>query len=292
MKVLLFLAVLSTACGWCEATNTYLISFHRPDAVVIVDEAGSVLWKAEEPLVHPQDCAVTATGDILCSEKTGVVALGLDQSVKWRYTVPEGAENPIAYPLGPDRFLIAVEGPTQLLEINSKGDILKTIQLSTSATEQAHGQIRGARKTKDGTYLVAFYREGAIREYNEKGEVVRDFGSGLKGAIGIARLGNGNTLLAKVDMIWEVDSDDHVVWDFVVSRDTTFGKAKLGGVAKLKNGNVMTKFYTSSKKVPTLIEIAPDKSIVREISVPGYVKAGHFQILTEDFKPSPDVVVR
>lgn len=291
MKFGLMIALWVSFCcgGW--GANTYLISFHKPAALLIADESGSVLWKAEEAIDHPQDCAVLGSGDILCSEKTGVVALGLDQSVKWRYKNPQGTENPVACPIGPDRFLVAVEGPTRLLEINSAGDVLKKIQLRTTASDQVHGQIRGARKTAEGTYLVSFYREGAYREYNASGDVVRDFGK-IPGAIGAIRLPNGNTMICNGESVQELDSSSRIVWEFNTARDAGFTKARPGGISKLKNGNVIIKFYVSGTKVPALLEVSDDKKIVRRISVPGYAKAGHFQVLDEDFKPSLDVISR
>lgn len=290
MKRVLFLAA-ALAVGFCfgEGTHTYLISFHKPAAVVIADESGKVLWQANEKIAHPQECSVTASGDILCSETTGAVAVGLDQQVKWRFKNPEGTENPVAYPIGPDRFLIAVEGPTQLREINSAGEVLKEIQLSTTA-KKVHGQIRGARKTSDGTYLVSFYGEGAYREYNDKGEVVRDFGA-IPKAIGAIRLPNGNTMICNGTKVQELDRADQVVWEF--DADAGLGaKALPGGIACLKNGNVLMKFYTASKKMPAIMEVSRDKKVVRKISVPGFARAGNFQVLDAAFKPAMDVLVR
>ncbi len=277
-------------CGLSVEAGTYLISFHKPNAVVIVDETGAVKWRAKPPLKHPQDCGVTAAGNILCSDYTGVVAIGLDNEVKWRAPIPAGTQNPVACPLTEDRFLIGVEGPTLLREINSRGEILKEVQLSTTYAK-VHGQFRVCRKTDAGTYLAPFTLEGAVREYNGKGEVVRDFGE-YKLVVGALRLPNGNTLISYFDGLVEVDPAGKTVWDFMTKRDSPLPFAAMVGCAKLKNGNVVAGFYSKNPDVPHLVEIAPDKSVVRSIKVEGQSSLGHFQVLTDDFKPSPDVLVR
>jgi hypothetical protein len=268
----------------------YLISFHRPDALVIVNEAGAVQWKAEPKLEHPQDIGVTADGHILCSDYTGAVCIGLDNQIKWRASIPEGTQNPVAFPLEKDRFLIGVEGPTLLREINSKGDILKEVQLNTSY-EKVHGQFRVCRKTAAGTYLIPFTLEGAVREFDAEGKLIRDFGA-YKLVVGTLRLQNGNTLISYYDGIVETDPNNKTVWDFMTKRDCTLPPAGVIGMAKLKNGNVVAGFYSKNPDVPHLIEISPDKKIVKTIRVEGYANAGHFQLLDDDYKPSTEVLVR
>ena len=289
MKTLLVLSIaLAVTC--VTHARTYLVSFHSPDALLIVDEAGEVLWKAEVDLPHPQDCAVTDSGEIVTSVYRGLVALGLDQQVQWRYEIPKGTENPLAYPLGNDRFLVGLEGPTQLREVNKEGEVLKEIQLNTTHPK-VHAQFRGCRKTSGGTYLVPFYMEGAVREYNGAGEVVRDFGK-FRRAMGALRLENGNTLISYFKGIVEIDPSGAKVWEFVPGRIAEFKGLQPAGLAQLKNGNIIAKFYHSKVNAPCLIEITPEKEIVTSLFVKGYRKIGHFQVLTDDFKPSPEVLLR
>ncbi len=268
----------------------YLISFHRPDALVIVNEYGKVQWKAEPKLKHPQDVGITSKGHILCSDYSGAVCIGFDNQIKWRASIPEGTQNPVAFPLEKDRFLVGVEGPTLLREINSKGDILKELQFNTSY-EKVHGQFRVCRKTEMGTYLIPFTLEGAVREYNVDGKLIRDFGA-YKLAVGALRLPNGNTLISFYDGIVEIDSNDKIVWEFITKRDCNFSFGNAIGMAKLKNGNVVTGFYSKNPEVPNLIEISPDKKIVKSINVKGYTNIGHFQILEDNYKPSSEVLIR
>lgn len=270
--------------------RTFLISFHKPDALLIVDDAGKPRWKAKPEIKHPQDCGVTAAGNLLCSDYTGVLAIGLDNTVKWRYRIPEGTQNPLAYPLEKDRFLVGVEGPTLLREINREGKILKEIQLTTTH-QKVHGQFRLSRKTAKGTYLVPFTLEGALREYDGNGKLVRDFGE-YKLVVGALRLPDGNTLISFIDGLVEVDPAGKTVWDFVTKRDAPFPHAPMVGMCKLKNGNVVAAFYTKNPETPALIEIAPDRTIVHSVKVAGHSNIGNFQLLTDDFKPSPEVLLR
>lgn len=289
MKTLLVLSI-ALAITCVAHARTFLVSFHSPDALLIVDEAGEVLWKAEAELPHPQDCTVTESGEIVTSVYRGLVSMGLDQQIHWRYEIPKGAENCLAYPLGNDQFLVGLEGPTQLREVNKDGEVLKEIQLSTTYPK-VHAQFRGCRKTSDGTYLVPFYMEGAVREYNAAGEVVRDLGK-FRRPVGALRLENGNTLISYFKGIVEIDPTGAKVWEFVPGRIAKFKGLQPAGLAQLKNGNIIGKFYHSKANAPCLIEITPEKEIVSSLVVKDYQRIGHFQVLTDDFKPSPEVLLR
>lgn len=289
MKFLIITLALLFSVPSVADNYRYLISFHKPDAVLIVDEAGQILWKAQNAPDHPQECSVIASGDILCSEYAGVVAIGLEQQEKWRFTNPPMTENPVAFEIGEDRYLIAVEGPTQLREISSSGKIHKEIQLSTSY-QPTHGQIRGARKTQAGTYLVSFYKEGALREYNDKGEVIRNFGE-IPRTLGAIRLPNGNTLINNGFSIQELDNEGKLVWEFNTRKDAQIN-ARPYDVAKLRNGNVVMRFYSKNPTIPTLMEVSHAKKVIRKITVPGYTNVGGFKVLDKNFKHSANVVAQ
>ena len=288
-RIGLLIVATSLSCLAAEKRRL-LVSFHKPSALVIVDEEGTVVWKAKPKIKHPKDCAVTADGNFLCSDYTGVLAIGVDNEVKWRYRIPQGTQNPVAFPTADDCFLIGIEGPTLLREINREGTVLNEVKLSTTHPK-VHGQFRMCRRTSDGTYLVPFTIEGALREYSQTGELVRDFGK-YRLVVGALRLPNGNTLISYCDGFVEVDRSGKTVWDFMTKRDSTLPFAPMVGIARLKNGNVLAAFYNKKAEIPALVEITPDKEVVYSLKVDGYTRVGHFQLLTDEFKPSPEVLVR
>jgi len=70
--------------------------------------------------------------------------------------------------------LVGGVGQCRLVEVDRQSREVRSIQLSTSVKEP-HAQFRMCHQTPQGTYLVLFTAEGALREYNAGGNVVRTF---------------------------------------------------------------------------------------------------------------------
>ena len=113
-------------------------------------------------------------GNILATYYQGVREVTRDKEVVWEYRTESPNEIPNCQPLPNGNVLIGIVGECRLIEVNREGEIVHQVQLSTTE-KTPHAQFRMCRKTQEGTYLVPFTAEGAVREYNRHGTIVREF---------------------------------------------------------------------------------------------------------------------
>ena len=95
------------------------------------------------------------------------------------------------------RTMLALSGPSEIVEIDPDGTVAVRIRLTVDAPHPHH-DTRLARKTAAGTYLVAHESDGMIREYDADGRVVWDyavplFGQPRAGSRGPAATGRRRT---------------------------------------------------------------------------------------------------
>ena len=100
----------------------------------------------------------------------------------------------------------------RIIEVDREGKIVKEVKPTAGCTK-THRQMRCARKTANGSFIVRQYGDGVVREYGPTGDIIREIPQ--KMAFGGIRLPNGNTLIATGDAhrIIEVDSENNVVWN-------------------------------------------------------------------------------
>ncbi|MEI6499783.1 MAG: LamG-like jellyroll fold domain-containing protein, partial [Armatimonadota bacterium] len=150
----------------------FLCAEHAHDRLVIMDAQGTIRWEYSVP--HPQDVWMLPNGNILTSYTHGVREVTRDKQIVWEYKTQAPNEIPNCQPLPDGNVLIGIVGECRLIEVNRRGQIVRQVQLSTPVKEP-HAQFRMCRKTPEGTYLVPFTAEGAVREYDAAGQVLRSF---------------------------------------------------------------------------------------------------------------------
>ena len=267
----------------------FLVSSHRPDSLSLVDGDGKILEQITA-VKHPQDAMMLADGRIFSSEIPGAKMFNSGGKLLWQYKVPEGCQNPVAQVLGEDRFLVGNEGPCQLREIDSKGETLKLIQLSSSF-EKNHGQFRFCRKTPGGTYLVPLTKEDSVKEFDAEGKVVRDFG-GFQLPVSAIRLKNGHTLIGWHHRVTEVDEKGRKIWEFDLEKEAGLPAVPVTAVIQLENGNVILGCYHRKPGQPDIVEVSPEKKVVRTVTIPELGNVAAVQLLNADLRPSESVSAR
>jgi hypothetical protein len=174
--------------------------------------------------------------------------------------------------------MIAESGVGRIIEVDRSGKLVKQIKLKV-AKNDPHRDTRLVRKLDNGHYLVAHEAEGAVREYDQCGNVVWDysvpmFGKQPRGGHGPEAYGNsvfaalrlpsGNTLVATGNghAVLEVTPDKKVVWE--IHQDDLPG-IKLAWVTTLQalpNGNVILGNCHAGKDNPQVVEVDRDKRVV------------------------------
>lgn len=269
-----------------------LIAEHANDRVALLDERGQVVWDYSVP--HPQDVWMLPGGNILTTYYQGVREVTRAKKVVWEYKTSKPNEIPNCQPLPDGNVLIGIVGECRLIEVNRKGSILREIKLQTTE-KTPHAQFRMCRKTLEGTYLVPFTAEGAVREYNAAGKVIREFPR-KPDPVAVLRLPNGNTLISAGGEITEYDADNRVVWrvDAEWLPDIQFGT--LAGLQRLPNGNTIVCNWNTSdtgdRVGAHIFELSPDKRVLWQVRGTHIGQVAQCQILTPDFQPRGERIVR
>jgi Mala s 1-like protein len=272
-RLALFLALVSSQILYAappKQTGPKELSLGKPFAcadyggnkICLVDADGKITW--QHPAQRPQDVWILPNGNILFSHLKGATEVTRDKKVVWDYETAEGNEVHACQPLPEGRVMVAESGPMQLVEVDRDGKVVKTVKLKTDQ-KRTHHQMRCARKTANGNYLVGQYGDGVMREYGPTGKVVRDVPQ--KMAFSGIRLPCGNTLMATGDShrVLEIDGDGEVVWE-VNENDLPGNPLRfVAGLQRLPNGNTLICNWGGHGHVgqqPQIVEITREKEVV------------------------------
>ena len=271
---------------WHE--NTYgpypiLISEHEHDRIAILDETGTIVWEYAVP--HPQDVWMLPNGNILTTWYQGVREITPDKNIVWEFTTEKPNEIPNCQPLPNGNTLIGIVGECRLIEVNRQGDIVHEVKLSTTE-ETPHAQFRMCRKTPESTYLVPFTAEGAVREYDADGNILREFPR-RPTPVGVVRLDNGNTLITADGAITEYDRNDAVVWELLEHDIPDIEIGVFAGVQRLENGNTLVCNWntrdTEDKDGAHIFEVTDDKRVVWQVTGAHIGQVAQCQVLPKTF---------
>ncbi len=272
---------------WHE--NTYgpfpvLLSEHAHDRVVILNKAGEMVW--EYPVPHPQDVWMLPNGNILTTYYQGVREVTRDKQIVWEYKTEKPNEIPNCQPLPDGTIMIGIVGECRLIEVNRKGEIVHQVQLSTTE-KTPHAQFRLCRKTHEGTYLVPFTAEGAVREYDRAGGVLREFPKRSTPVCAL-RLENGNTLISAGGAITEYDKNDTIVWELLEHEIPDIQMGVFAGIHRLDNGDTIVCNWNTQdagdKAGAHIFEVTEDKRVVWQITGPHLGQVAQCQLLSDDLK--------
>jgi hypothetical protein len=250
--------------------------------VLLVNKDGSIKhrFKAQQP----NDVWSLPNGEVMFTWRRGLKIYDKDAKkiFEWQSS-EEKDEIHTCQPLSNGNILIAQNGPSQLIEINRKGEVLKTIPVKTKSNN-LHMRFRMCRKLKNGNYLCMISCDNEIRELDSNGKIVRiikDIDNvKMAKAHAVTRLANGNTLFSTGSgtTAVEVDKDNKVVWKVDKS---TFPEIKMGfmtGLNRLPNGNTIICFYQGSHH---MIEVSADKKLLWKWRIPGQHTVVSCQILDQ-----------
>lgn len=270
----------------------FLATSHSLKKIYIINEKGEMVW--DYPAANPQDVWMLANGNILTTHIRGVQEVTRDRKIVWEFKVESPNEVPTCQPLPDGNVLIGIVGECRLVEVNREGKIVHEVKLGTTE-KNPHAQFRMCRKTPEGTYLVPFTAEGAVREYDAAGKVLREFPR-VPCPVGVLRLPNGNTLISAGGAVTEYDAEDNTVWriDAEWLPDIQFGT--LAGIQRMPNGNTVVCNWnardTGDRVGAHIFEVTPDKRIVWQVTGTNIGQVAQCQLLSGDLMPREVPVIR
>lgn len=252
--------------------------------VAIVNAKGEVEWEfADKHDVH--DLHMLPNGNVLThTSHTTVVEITPKKEIVWKYEAKpkdgyKGRVEVHAFQrLDDGNTMVAEGGNSRIVEVNPKGEIVKTVPLTVTKSDP-HRDTRMVRKLASGNYLVCQEGEGAVREYDGTGKVVWEYKLDLNGrkrsgghgpeghgteVYGAVRLDNGNTLIAggNNNRVLEVNPKGEVVWQVDQKDLPGITLAWVTTLQVLPNGNVIIGNCHATEKNPQLIEVTRDKKVV------------------------------
>ncbi len=280
---------------WHENTcgpYNVLISEHQGDRVAILNEKGDIVWDYAVP--HPQDVWMLPNGNVLTTYYQGVREVTRSKKIVWEYKTQKPNEIPACQPLPDGNVLIGIVGECRLIEVNPKGEVVHEVKLSTTE-KTPHAQFRMCRKTPEGTYLVPFMAEGAVREYDRDGRVIREFPR-MPSPVCALRLENGNTLITADRSVVEYAKDNRVVWELTEDDIPDIAVGVLAGVQLLENGNLIVCNWnardTGDKDGAHIFEVTHDKRVTWQITGSRIGQVAQCQLLNADLMPRAETIWR
>ncbi|MEO7768569.1 MAG: hypothetical protein ABIS01_14160, partial [Ferruginibacter sp.] len=221
------------------------------------------------------DVWMLSNGNILFSRMQYVALITPDKKVLWRYdcnnTKGDGhTEVHACQPIGLDKVMFVVSGlPPKLFVVNIKtGKVEVEHELPyilPANPNDIHPQLRRARVTEQGTYLLSLLNMARVVEYDKDFKEIWSYKTPKPWAA--IRLKNGNTLITdETDWLTrEVNTKGETVWEFNCRTDLTveyqFTSAPQT-CTRLANGNTIFASRGKSGKGPQLIEVTKEKKVV------------------------------
>jgi hypothetical protein len=263
----LSLAFFAAATRSTLAAHPYICCDYSGNRVCVVSIDGKIEW--EFACKNPQDCWRLPSGNYLVCYSTGAAEVTPDRKTVWQYTAPEKTEVHSCQPLPDGQVLVVECGPSRIVEVDREGKIAKEIKLHPSPALSTHEQFRGARKTKEGHYLVCFKGDHKIVELDADGRELRSIpvnGDPHE----VVPLPDGHLLIDCGDghRVMEIDAHEKVVWE-ITENDLPGNPLRLmAGCQRLPNGNTVLCNYLGHGHIgqqPQVVEVTPDKKVVWQI---------------------------
>jgi hypothetical protein len=257
----------------------------------------SVVFNNKADIEELGDCTQLSNGNIVFSTRLGAAEITPDKQLIWQFINPPGTETHSIQPIGLDHVLVAQNGnPARLLLINTTTNkIEKEIQIPVRDPARPHGQLRRARMTPAGTFLVAHMDLGMVAEYDADGKEIWTYAT--PGPWDAVRLANGNTLITgdAHGYIVEVNLAGKVVWSIDRSDLLGYKIGNIQDVQRLANGNTVFSNWVPNAVKPDqwpttvqLFEVTPDKQVVwalRQWGDPSLGPASGLQMLDQPGVP-------
>ena len=211
-------------------------------------------------------------GKVLIAHQYAIKIVDADKKVLWNRDADPQSEIHTAQMIGSDRVIYIVCGPEpKIVVANWKTDTTeKTLPLPVKNPQKTHGQLRHARLTPTGTYLVAHLDAAKVSEYDDAGKEIWTLPAPGKTCWAADRLANGNTLVTCATIIREVNPAGETVWECSADAMPGYKVGQFQIAQRLANGNTMVTSWVNQwsgpidfKTAPVQVwEITPDLKIV------------------------------
>lgn len=215
------------------------------------------------------DATLLPNGNVLFAHQFGITLINHNKQVLWNYDAPKGFETHTAQLIGKDHVIFVQNGnPAKVIVMNIHDNTI-TKEFVIPANSGVHGQVRHARLTAAGTYLVAHMDLGKICEYDTTGKQLLSIN--FPGVWSAVPLKNGNILATNnSNLVEEITRGGDMVWEYKLDQIPGYKITSPQLSQRLPNGNTLinnwfNKWDSKLDEANTpvqAIEVTPGKKIV------------------------------
>jgi len=290
------------------AQHPFLFGGEGYNAITLFKDGKSIWTYQTGPGWEIDDCWMLSNGNILYTRMQYAEEVTPDKKVVWHWDSPPGTQSHSVQPIGLDRVLLVNDGipAPEMIMFNittgtdSTGKIEWRHPLETANStdiKTVHGQIRNARMTSAGTYLVPYMDLHKVVEYDKDWKPILTLPAAHPWAA--IRVPNGDILVAGNEEGWvrEFDRAGKVVWE--VTRDQLPGIELqwVQGLCRLFNGDtiICTNGIRKGdiKTSVQLVEVSPSYKVVWVLQDWAHLApASWIQLLDEPGIPERGQVLR
>lgn len=277
--LLALLSPLVAADSQLAEGDRLILSAHKPDALMLLDREGEILWKCPETLKHPQQVHHHDDGRLLCATIDGAVLIDAKGETAWRYAVPRDAENATARFLDNGHLLVAHEGKGELVQLDEEGEGQQVTRVEP-LNDKKHGQFRYCGVHGD-LALVPMTNANTYREIHlESGKVLWEI-KDIQTVTSATVRPDGGRYIAHRDHLRAYDTNKQLEWTLSLSKDLGLKQAvPPTGMVLLPQGHVLLSLWHTHDDVPDIIEIDPvAKALVKSWHVEGIKQAAGLDVL-------------
>lgn len=259
--------------GLAEHDFLYTGQAHTRDVYII--RGGKVAWEFHDEQAKGEisDALMASDGRIVLAHQFGVKVIDQQRRTLWSYSAEPRHEIHTAQFIGKQRVIFVQSGPRPRIMVAHLAErrIEREIPIPAGDLGNTHGQVRHARLTPSGTYLVAQMDLKRAVEFDEYGKEV--WSHAWPGIWSAQRLANGNTLLCGKAGVVEIDRNGATVWSLLPSDIPEYESRNRQIAQRLPNGNTLFNHWMNEWESPTkkidpatalvqALEVTPDKRVV------------------------------
>jgi len=253
------------------------------------------------------DAWMLSNGNVLYTRMQYAEEITPDKKVVWHWDSPPGTQSHSVQPIGLDHVLLVNNGlpaPMMMMFNTTTGKVEWQHALDTISTTDAktvHGQIRNARMTSAGTFLIPYLELNKVVEYDKDWNAILTIQAYQPWSA--LRVPNGDILIAGNGEGWvrEVDRTGKTVWEVTANELPGITLHFVQGISRLANGDtiISSNGMGSGRNVENIrtsvqmVEVTPKKKIVWVIQDWEHLGFGSWiQVLDEPGIPENGDVLR
>lgn len=274
--LILFSAVVLAADGPVMEDHSAFFHGQKPSAPILCgcsgrlerfDANGNLVWTFSHEIGNMSDVQLLENGNLLYADADSVIEVTPDCKVAFKFVAEDQRSDSTftATRLADGNTLIGWNTKNCLIFVNPAGEIVKTIPCQFEDAPNSHHNMRMARPTAKGTFLVAHKRKGTIAEYDADGKVLRAMAVPGKECYGVLALPNDQVLGSFLDALVLFDVAGKEVWRCSIEDLAPLSISCMCGLQVRENGNIVVGNYACNHgetHTSCMFEITRDKKVV------------------------------